>query len=378
MYRIRLESGEQTVFRSAHEMSVAVQTGVVGPSAMVFHTAARRWLPVGQHPDYRAGLAAFGDPSSSGSRARHSSPSIAGESEYDPSSDPTPVSVSHRPTPLDRTRRVRIALRVSLTLAALALGSSGGYHGARLAERWIFGIRYQAPVMTEGMSPAPLPASPALGTPAGPTDYPSPSAPAAVAPLPEPALEPVAEQPTQTTRLSATRNTTPSYFEAYADARAEMEDEFDYIGFRRLFDSPLFSSPDSIRASRRMLAAASNIVAVYRSREVRLEQTYRPDAPEAPGSLRETFEAAQGAAGLLSEVDSLFGVLQSSEGRYSYDDQSVKFVDPAAALAYGALRQDILARIQGWRDLPESSNQVTIPRLLTAVGPGLPPPPAIR
>jgi hypothetical protein len=260
----------------------------------------------------------------------------------------------------------------------MILGGSGGYYGARMAERWIFGLRYQPPVMTEGMSPAPVPSAPAPAVKVAPSAFPSASAPLNVAPIPEPAAPEAEEELTQTTRLSATRNSSPSYFEAYADARAEMEDGFEYIGFRRLFDPIRFSTPDSIRATRRMLAAANNIVGAYRGREVMLEQTYRPDELNETGSLRETFESAQGTRLLLTDADSLFGVLQSWPGRYSFNDQFVAFLDPAAAQTYAALRRDIIARIQSWRNLPESSNRVTIPRLLMAVGPYLPPPPTIR
>src|SRR5574338_828686 len=54
MYRIRLASGEQAVYKTVEELAAAVASGVVSPTAEVFHKAANRWLPINTHPDYRA------------------------------------------------------------------------------------------------------------------------------------------------------------------------------------------------------------------------------------------------------------------------------------------------------------------------------------
>ncbi|HMV32328.1 MAG TPA: hypothetical protein PKA50_09410, partial [Gemmatimonadales bacterium] len=54
MYRIRLTSGEEAVYRTADELALAVRSGVLSPKSEVFHKAAERWLPIEVHPDYRA------------------------------------------------------------------------------------------------------------------------------------------------------------------------------------------------------------------------------------------------------------------------------------------------------------------------------------
>ena len=54
MYRIRLGSGEQTVFKSVEELALGLQSGTVDPAAEVFDRDSSRWMPIEQHPDYAA------------------------------------------------------------------------------------------------------------------------------------------------------------------------------------------------------------------------------------------------------------------------------------------------------------------------------------
>jgi hypothetical protein len=179
---------------------------------------------------------------------------------------------------------------------------------------------------------------------------------------------------TRVSRFTATRTRLPTYFEAYADARSEMDDGFDYVSFRRVFAPSRFAAPESVRATRRMVAAAGNILRVYRGREVMLEQTYRPDDPGGRGSLREPFETAEASRALLADVDSLFGLLVSQQGRYSYTNDAVHFQEPRAARSYNQLRAEIVHTLSDWRDSSGASNRVTLPRLLQALGGTLPPP----
>jgi hypothetical protein len=178
----------------------------------------------------------------------------------------------------------------------------------------------------------------------------------------------------RTSRLRATRNRTPSYFEAYADARAEMDEGLEYINFQRVFAPARFAAPESVRATRRMITAAGNILRVYRGREVMMEQTYRPNEPDGHGSLREPFETAEATRSLLSDVDSLFGVLVAQQGRFAYDGVSLRFEDRDAARAYDALRRDIVAAMASWRDSAVAQDLVTMPRLLRGFGGATPPP----
>lgn len=153
-----------------------------------------------------------------------------------------------------------------------------------------------------------------------------------------------------------------------------MDESFRYIQFRHVFAPNRFSSPDSIRAARRMVAAAGNILRVYRGHEVTLEQTYRPDDPGGRGTLREPFETTETARALLADVDSLFGLLVAQQGRFLYDGSSVRFTDPRSTRLYADLRHRILLTLRDWRDAPDRNPGVTVPRLLLALGADPPPP----
>jgi hypothetical protein len=175
-------------------------------------------------------------------------------------------------------------------------------------------------------------------------------------------------------RLGTTVNKMPSYYEAYADARAEMDEGLSYVDFRRVFAPYRFASSDSIRTTRRMVAAAGNILRVYRGREVMLEQTYRPGEPEGKGSLREPFEVAEASRGLLADVDSLFAILVAQEGEVKYRDNTLSFRNGRAAQAYSNIRRQILQTITYLGDPAESADRVTMPRLLRGFGNDRPPP----
>ena len=117
MYRIRLASGEEAVYRTGDEFQVAVQSGVVGPTAEVFHNTTRRWLPVVTHPDYKAAAASRGDAQPvhrtvghsplppQGPRSSAPAPSYrtVAESRPQPTSTPEPPRMREAAAPSDPT-----------------------------------------------------------------------------------------------------------------------------------------------------------------------------------------------------------------------------------------------------------------------------------
>jgi hypothetical protein len=56
MYRIRLTTGEEAVFRVVEELSLGIASGVVAPDAEIYHTKSGSWLPIRSHPVYQAAL----------------------------------------------------------------------------------------------------------------------------------------------------------------------------------------------------------------------------------------------------------------------------------------------------------------------------------
>lgn len=417
MYRIRLTTGEEAVFRTVDELALAIGSGVVSPKSEVFHTAAKRWLPIEAHPDYAAVVtgkrpaiaaqASSGEdgeavvpaqdwamaplvlepptPAAAPPASAHNPARIAAPPAPSPvpqARQPPAARSSIRPVRLPRRQpKARAPLVLAVAAGAFCLICVGVYLVIPEVRGWAGGT-LPTPGLEAGMAPVPsvpdqvsLPvvdAWPPIASGSFPDS--GPAAPPAPEASPQPAITPEGALPPPESRVGSGRGPGASYQEAYADARAEMDESFGYIQFRRVFAPSRFSSPDSIRAARRMVAAAGNILRVYRGHEVTLEQTYRPDDPGGRGTLREPFETTETARALLADVDSLFGLLVAQQGRFLFDGTSVRFTDPRSARLYADLHHRIRLTLRDWRDAPDRNPGVTIPRLILALGAELPPP----
>jgi len=85
MYRIRLVSGQEQIYRSIQELTAGVQRGEVTAKAEIYHQRTERWLSIESHPHFR--MAAEGGTATRTSRLKFTRP-------------PSPVSTSGvRPTP---------------------------------------------------------------------------------------------------------------------------------------------------------------------------------------------------------------------------------------------------------------------------------------
>ena len=63
MYRIKLQSGEESEFSSFEELSFSIVSGIIGPDDEIYHARASKWLPIGSHPDYKRAIAQAPPPS---------------------------------------------------------------------------------------------------------------------------------------------------------------------------------------------------------------------------------------------------------------------------------------------------------------------------
>lgn len=501
MYRIRLQSGEEAVYKTVEELAAAVTSGMISPTAEVFHKAGNRWLPINTHPDYRAVITAkrralqaqqtkeLHEAALAGSQpetpaapvrapTKKSQPAIqfevvapagapppppaaptvpmaridlipaqpepeppkpeakepeppalkaeppSGKLELAPTvpgADPfpdlapepeiitlepgTPAPEPMSPADIEAVLPPGVE-RPRAPVIPIALGVTGLVIAAGIAA--VLFTRPSTPKSpasavppeTEGMRPSPVAVVDSV--PAAPTSTPTKPAPekpapsssrvarpdtvAVVYPAPSKPLTPASKStpappsptpapgPRTVSRLGTSVNKMPSYYEAYADARAEMDEGLTYVDFRRVFAPYRFGSPDSIRATRRMVSAAGNILRVYRGREVMLEQTYRAGEPEGKGSLREPFEVSEASRSLLADVDSLFAILVSQEGEVKYRDNTLSFRNSRAAQAYTDIRRQIVQTLNSLGDPAEAADRVTMPRLLRGFGGDRPPP----
>jgi hypothetical protein len=412
MYRIRLASHEEAVYRTVEELAQAVSSGVVSADAEVFHKAGNRWLPINTHPDYRALVTgkrpalpdapAACEPDTSAPASFRTPPARKAHSGRPAEEFAIPEFRAIEPAnsdPLQESlpqagRRVRARPGV-WTAIGLGLAAAVVVVAAVFLPKRPEAVPPPAPagaVQSEGMAPEPDTTQVALLDSAEASlrrEVQPPPAPVArdsgfqgqassskpLAPSSLPGETPPNAHPGSRviSRASGTVRRMPSYFEAYADARAEMDEGLDYVAFRRVFAPVRFTSADSIRAARRMVSAAGNILRVYRGREVMLEQTYRPGDPDGVNSLRESFEASEASRSLLADADSLFGLLVAQQGEYALRGDIVAFQSRRAARDYSELRREILQSLRSWRDSTEAPNRVTMPRLLRAIGSTLPP-----
>jgi hypothetical protein len=166
------------------------------------------------------------------------------------------------------------------------------------------------------------------------------------------------------------------YEAAYAAARAELETGFKTAGFANIFAIEHLSSAQGVRAARLSAGTASAYVLKYRRREAEIEAVYADSAAalvktpadhrawEGRKVLQESPEVAKLAGFLLSEIDSVFGVLASQDGSYEVKDGAITFQDAAAAKAYSELRPWVDRQAHQWADSGES----TAARVLRAIG----------
>ena len=72
MYRILLESGEETVLENVEDLLYGIGSGVISAGAKIFHANAGKWLPITVHPDYKRATRILGERSAAETRQRSS------------------------------------------------------------------------------------------------------------------------------------------------------------------------------------------------------------------------------------------------------------------------------------------------------------------
>ncbi|NNG15849.1 MAG: hypothetical protein HKM89_05150, partial [Gemmatimonadales bacterium] len=91
MYRILLESGEETVLENVEDLLYGIGSGVIGSGAKIYHAHAEKWLPITVHPDYKRATQIIGERSASEGRKR-SSGSTTRRTRRSRKSKPTPAT----------------------------------------------------------------------------------------------------------------------------------------------------------------------------------------------------------------------------------------------------------------------------------------------
>jgi len=154
-----------------------------------------------------------------------------------------------------------------------------------------------------------------------------------------------------------------TYRDAYHQARARFEESIGSLGFDNLFAVSRISTMDGLRTARRLVTAVENIVAVYRGEEVRIDQAF----DMAGASIREPYGTARSVDSLIAATDSIYALLQATNGRYQLRRGRIAFEDPVATAAYVGQAIWLEARLRDWNRNP-ARTPMTIRPIVAAVG----------
>ena len=374
MYRIRLASGEEAAYKTIEELALAVQSGLLGGGASIFHSKTDRWLPVDQHPHLKGVVAPHHAHAHSSGQRRALADKPKTTSEHIPAPNRArlarPPSRPARFQPHRRSSANRLVYASALGLVLLV--------GWRVSSR---GTPLLSTAQSAAMDPPPKPRGPhgrvaAVPTPSGQGSLDS------ISPSPE-ATPPVQPEAPLTPESLVVR-----YRAAYAAAQLDMANGMASIGFESFFALGRFGTADSLRASRRLLASAANVVRVYRSRELLIEHSYEDSVRYLAGTTgwsapelrvwerrtpyKESYETAQLTDSLISEADSLFGLLAGALGRYHLRAGVITFDDPKVGRTYADRRAWLVQHTRSWANMPRIPPP-TLEQVLRAFG-TIPPP----
>ena len=180
-----------------------------------------------------------------------------------------------------------------------------------------------------------------------------------------------------------------SYAAAYANARSAVDSDLALGGVSRLFSNARLTSRDSLRAGRRLITSARNIVRVYHSDEVQIERAYRDTVTfqvnrmgwtksqqadwKARATLKESYEGSQLTDSVLTYTDDLYTLLLGHWGVRQLGGSSISFDDPAVADEHRCSRwlQSHITQLENEAD--NSSSSPTSRRIARALGGTRPP-----
>ncbi len=320
MFRVRLASGEEAVFRSVEELALGITSGVVSEQAEIFHSKNQQWLPIARHPEYGA------------AQARAAALVAAAESEPSP---PRPSEVgtgepggpqvyqmfSYSARELAERRKPRwrqhaiTAAAALLFLASLAIAFRPGRSSSD-GGVWKSRGQADAPRATGG-----------------------------------------GDGSLTAQQLRAPYNLARRLTAAQAAATTDFEDSVSRLGLRDLMSPARLASPDSLRDNLARLARLRPAVAAYRGNLRRLWAAYKDtsetltrsgawDRLEAQEwlvriSTPEPRGDASHADQLLLVLERSFGLLATQAEPPRFSAGTIMLASDTAGLLYDQLRLDL-------------------------------------
>lgn len=351
MYRIRITSGEETVFRSPEELALGIRSGVISSDAQIYHKLTECWLPIHLNPDYRAAAHLVPIPTDSPTAALQTlqSPPALPEAEVGDFEGDTKAALEkaqndvgvqilrmHSQSGRELSQRRKRSLLFWLTAATL-FPAAVILAIITMPKTAATPVVASKPVEIVASRPVPPPL-----TPEAVTDTPSGSA-----------AIPIAIRPA--TDTIPTPGELAKHRASQGDAsRKSFSASLARLGFAGVFSPNRIGSADSVRAGRKAVTNVRALLAQYRGRVIEVERVYQDSADRliaqlvwplggmtmwnGQPKLRESRDDALKTDSLLGTVDQLLELLQEQEGRYATNATSITFGDTAAASVYDRFR----------------------------------------
>lgn len=322
MFRVRLPSGEEAVYRSIEELALGISSGVVSEQAEIFHSTNQQWLPIARHPQFEAARERAAVLVASGPGGDPPPPPPAEVGAAEPGGPHVYQMVSYSARELAERRRPRWrqhAVTVAAALLFLASIAIAIRPDRSAFEEAVWSHRLRSE------SPSRRPAGAVPGTSAD--------------------------------QLKAPYNLANRLSRAQAAAAQELADSAQRIGLSRLLHPARLSSVDSLQRNLDRLARFGPSVAAYRTTVRQLWTAYR-DTSQALAqtgawdrldvqewrvrvSSAELRRDAAQADSLAMALRSLFALLSSQPEQLKPGSPTISLAGDSAGRAYDRLRADI-------------------------------------
>ncbi|MEO8201477.1 MAG: hypothetical protein ABI679_13200, partial [Gemmatimonadota bacterium] len=139
-----------------------------------------------------------------------------------------------------------------------------------------------------------------------------------------------------------------------------------------------------LQDTRRLIGSAASALRQYRGQESRIEKAYQDTVGTGGRALnwtardlgtwntkpsqRETPETLRLTNLLLSQMDSVFSLLQDQDGKYQISGETISFSDGDAARQYGALRAWLNQQADSYGGSGETALPGTLRQAIKSIG----------
>ena len=380
MYLVELKPGKEELYRSSYDLAIAIREGDVDARSRIYHRVTAKWISITLHPQYKAIVAGQDERAPASRKAWGLLPKgipVALSSSKTPASMASirqrwkrpigfgvagillllGVQLSSRgPRPPWADQRTPVVVGSARTQSSQQpqvqqnvvrdepeMGRPDDYEVDILSLASSTGRAWPARTATVETSEALLPKAPRLRSKALRS-----------------ALT-VAEPVERAAKDRSVEGLLAGYDAASDAAYTRLQAGLRVARLDRLFGPGRLTPGGGVPDTRLSLAGAANFIRVYRQEQAAIEKVYQDSAsmlikryrwkqkdvrPWYTRTVRkENPSLVLLSNSLLAGIDSILGVLDSYAGAYKVRGSAIAFEEPAATLAYGALRKRIKEQI---------------------------------